>query len=69
MLGWALRTFRTQATEPTITIWNSLVRPHLDYCSPLRSPNPSDIKEIYLLGGSIHLEYKRNGRQWIMPNP
>ena len=32
-----------------ITIWNLLVRPHLDYCSPLWSPGPSNYNEIDLL--------------------
>ena len=31
------------------TIWNSLVRPCLDYCSPLWSPSPSNFREIDLL--------------------
>ena len=32
-----------------ITIWNSLVRPCLDYCSPVWSPRPSNFQEIDLL--------------------
>ena len=32
-----------------ITVWNSLIRPHLDYCSPLWSPRPNNLKEIDLL--------------------
>merc|ERR1712002_480076 len=32
-----------------ITIWNSLFRPCLEYCSPLWSPMPSDLQEIDLL--------------------
>ena len=34
-----------------ITIWNSLVRPCLDYCSPVWSPRPSNFQEIDLLEG------------------
>ena len=49
MLGWALRTIQTKEAEPMITIWNSLIRPHLDYCSPLWSPGPTNLKEIDLL--------------------
>ena len=49
MLSWALRTFQTREAEPMITIWNSLVRPHLDYCSPLWSLRPSNLKDIDLL--------------------
>merc|ERR1712121_580591 len=32
-------------------IWNSLVRPCLDYCSPVWSPRPSNFQEIDLLEG------------------
>ena len=32
-----------------ITFWKSLVRPCLDYCSPVWSPRPSNIQEIDLL--------------------
>ena len=49
MAGWALRTFQTRKELPMITIWNSLVRPCLDYCSPLWSPRPSNFQEIDLL--------------------
>ena len=49
MSGWALRTFSTREEEHMITIWNSLVRPCLDYCSPLWSPMPSNFQEIDLL--------------------
>ena len=49
MSGWALRTFQTREVEPMITVWNSLIRPHLDYCSPLWSPRPNNLKEIDLL--------------------
>ena len=49
MSGWALRTFSTKEEEHMITIWNSLVRPCLDYCSPLWSPMPSNLQEIDLL--------------------
>merc|ERR1712236_122279 len=49
MSGWALRTFSTREEEHMITIWNSLVRPCLDYCSPLWSPMTSNLQEIDLL--------------------
>ena len=49
MSGWALRTFCIREREPMIIIWNSLVRPHLDYCSPLWSPRPSNLKDIDML--------------------
>merc|ERR1712082_366338 len=49
MAGWALRTFQTRKELPMITIWNSLVRPCLDYCSPVWSPRPSNFHKIDLL--------------------
>merc|ERR1711913_182493 len=49
MAGWALRTFRTRKEQPMTTIWNSLVRPCLDYCSPVWSPRLSNLQEIDLL--------------------
>ena len=44
-----MRTFQTKKRVPMSTIWNSLVRPCLDYCSPLWSPSPSNFREIDLL--------------------
>ena len=52
MSSWALRTFATRKKDPMITIWNSQVRPVLDYCSPLWSPCPTDFKNIDLLEGA-----------------
>ena len=49
MSGWALRTFSTRDRKTMITIWNSQVRPVLDYCSPLWSPRPWNYKEIDFL--------------------
>ena len=49
MSGWTMRTFQTRERVPMSTIWNSLVRPCLDYCSPLWSPSPSNFWEIDLL--------------------
>ena len=49
MSGWTLRTFRTREREPMTTIWNSLVRPNLDYCSLLWAPSPSNYGEIDML--------------------
>ena len=49
MMGWALRTFSTRKRDPMITIWNTQIRPILDYCSPLWSPCPTDIHNIDLL--------------------
>ena len=41
--------FQTREELPMITIWNSLVRPCLDYCSPVWSPRLSNFREIDLL--------------------
>ena len=49
MSGWVLRTFTTRDRDPMITMWNSQVRPILDYCSPLWSPCPNNLGKIDLL--------------------
>ena len=36
--GWILRTFQSREKDVLLTLWKSLVIPHLDYCSPLWSP-------------------------------
>jgi len=38
LVGWILRTFRSRDKEVMITLWKSLVIPHLDYCSQLWNP-------------------------------
>ena len=38
MVGWGLRTFRGGSSHLMITIFRSLVQPHLDYCSQLWCP-------------------------------
>ena len=52
MSGWAQRTFSTREQDPMITIWNTQVRPILDYCSPLWSPSPNNYGNIDLLEGT-----------------
>ena len=37
--SWILRTFSTRERDVMITLWKSLVLPHLDYCSQLWSPS------------------------------
>lgn len=59
MSGWALRTFKTRERFPMITVWNTLIRPNLDYCSPLWSPRPSNFKEIDLLEETLR-SFTRN---------
>ena len=36
--SWALRVFRTRQQTPMMTLFRSLVRPHLEYCCQLWSP-------------------------------
>ena len=38
LCGWALRTFKTRAKVPMLTLWKSLIQCHCDYCSQLSSP-------------------------------
>ena len=35
--GWILRTFQSREKDVLLTLWKSLVIPHLDYFSPLWS--------------------------------
>ena len=49
MAAWVLRTFSTRDKTAMITMWNTRIRPILDYCSPLWSPCPSNYKNIDLL--------------------
>ena len=39
MVGWAMRTFRSRGSYLLITMFKSLVQPHLDYCSQLWCPS------------------------------
>ena len=45
--GWILRTFKSRSRETIMTLYKSLVLPHVDYCSVLVSPYK--ITEISLL--------------------
>ena len=45
--GWILRTFRSRSPLVMLTLWKSLVLPHLDYCCQLWNPwKPGDIQKI-----------------------
>ena len=64
--GWILRTFKTRARLPMITLWKSLVQPIPDYCSQLWAPStPGQILSLemvfrtYLrkISGLQHLSY------------
>ena len=38
MSSWVFRAFKTRAAEPMITLFKSMVLPHLEYCCQLWSP-------------------------------
>ncbi|XP_076058676.1 uncharacterized protein LOC143035696 [Oratosquilla oratoria] len=45
--GWILRTFQTRSPRCMLTLWKSLVLPHLEYCCQIWSPQKiSEITEI-----------------------
>ena len=47
LCGWILRTFATRAVFPMLTLYKSLVLPHLDYCSQLWCPiNTGEIAKM-----------------------
>ena len=39
MSSWVLRVFKTRAVEPMMTLFKTMVAPHLEYCCQLWSPN------------------------------
>ena len=43
MVGWGLRTFRGRSSFLLLTLFKSLVQPHLDYCSQLWSPTSQEL--------------------------
>ena len=45
--GWVLRTFQTRNQTPMLTLFKSMVIPHLEYCCQLW--NPCDVGSIQLL--------------------
>ena len=46
--GWVLRTFNCRDQKTMVTLWKSLIRPHLDYCSQLWAPSnqPGALLEV-----------------------
>ena len=47
LCGWILRTFATRAVFPMLTLYKSLILPHLDYCSQLWCPStPGEIAKV-----------------------
>ena len=51
MIGWVLRTFSTRDKIPMMTLWNTQIKPILDYCSPLWSPSANNFRNLDLLEG------------------
>jgi hypothetical protein len=43
MVGWGMRTFRGRSSFLLLTMFKSLVQPHLDYCSQLWSPTSQEL--------------------------
>ena len=49
-ISWILRTFKSRATLPMLTLWKTLILCEHDYCSQLWSPNKvGDIQKIEVL--------------------
>ena len=50
MVSWALRNFACRSKTFILTIWKTILLPHLDYCSQLWSPSTvGDIKRLELV--------------------
>ena len=45
-MGWILRTFKSRETDVMLTLWRSLVIPHLDYCSQLWNPQEKGMIQV-----------------------
>ena len=52
-IAWLLRTFSKRDITTMRTLWISLIRPILDYCSPLWSPPPTNYGNIDRLEGVL----------------
>ena len=52
-IAWILRTFTSRDPTTMRSLWISLVRPILDYCSPLWSPKPTNYGNIDRLEGVL----------------
>ena len=66
MVGWGLRTFRSRYSFLLLTMFKSLVRPHLDYCSQLLSPTAQEqINKIEAVQRSLITRMKDNKLQGL----
>ena len=52
-IAWILRTFTSRDPNTMRSLWISLIRPILDYCSPLWSPMPTNYGNIDRLEGVL----------------
>ena len=52
-IAWILRTFSKRDATTMRTLWISLIRPIVDYCSPLWSPPPTNYGNIDRLEGVL----------------
>ena len=52
-MAWILRTFSKRDITTMRTLWISLIRPLIDYCSPLWSPHPTNLGLIDRLEGVL----------------
>ena len=68
MVSWALRNFECRSRLFILTIWKSILLPHLDYCSQLWSPFKSgDINYLELVQNVLsrrltHLKNRHIGK-------
>ena len=54
LCGWILRTFATREEQPMITLWKSLARSRLEYCSQLWCPlKKGDIQNVEMVQRSF----------------
>ena len=58
-IAWIFRTFSKRDNLTMRTLWISLIRPIIDYCSPLFSPHPTNYGNIDKLEGVLRSFSKR----------
>ena len=52
-IAWILRVFSKRDINTMRTLWVSLIRPIIDYCSPIWSPHPTNYGQIDRLEGVL----------------
>lgn len=54
LVGWILRSFKTRAAQPMLTLWKTMCLSRLDYCSQLWSPTKKgDIQNLEMVQRSF----------------